>query len=154
MPATTAQDPTGGRQAWKSAFNHDDEIVQPGYHRVMLQQNKIWVEQTATDRVSFYRFRYTHSSDARIIIDLGSTVVNVSSMEDAIVKKVSAYEIEGSFHSRKRFWGGPTDVPVFFVIRFDKPFKALNAWEKGIPGSKNNISEANGDSLVIGAEYF
>lgn len=151
MPATTAQDPSGGRQAWKSSFNHDDEIVQPGYHRLLLQQNKIWVEQTATERVSFYRFRYTRSSNARIIIDLGSTVLNCSTSENADVTKVNASEIEGSFHSTKRLWGGPSDVPVFFVIQFDKPFQSLNASQKG--REKMDIVNASGDSLAIAAEY-
>lgn len=151
MPATTAQDPSGGRQSWKSAFSHDDEIVQPGYHRIMLQQNKIWVEQTTTERVSFYRFRYTRPSNARIILDVGSTVLNCSTSENAIVTRVNAQEIEGSFHSTKRFWGGPSDIPVFFVVQFDKPFQSLNAWQKG--KEKMNIVNVSGDSLTIATEY-
>ncbi|WP_226998989.1 GH92 family glycosyl hydrolase [Flavisolibacter tropicus] len=153
MPATTAQYPADGRQAWKSAFSHDDEIVQPGYHRVLLQQNKIWVEQTATDRVSFYKFRYTRSSNARIIMDMGSSVINCSTMEDAEVRKVNDREIEGVFHSRKRFWGGPSDIPVFFVIQFDKPFKSLDAWSTSKTVQKENVNDIKGDSIVLGAEY-
>lgn len=152
MPATTDQNPAIGRESWKSAFNHDDEIVQPGYHRVMLQQNKIWVEQTATERVSFYRFCYTRPSDARIIIDLGSVVYSCSTSEDADVTKVNDREIEGLFHSTKRYWGGPSDIPVFFVIQFDKPFKSLNAWQGGRE-QQSNIVKASGDSLVVAAEY-
>ncbi len=151
MPATTAQNPAGGQQAWKSQFRHDDEIVQPGYHRVMLQQNKIWVEQTATERVNFYRFRYTKSTDARVIINLGGMVSNCT-MVDAKVKKVNDMEIEGSFGTINRLWGGPTDVRVFFVIRFNKSFSSLDAWQ-GNKAVQNAIQQAAGDSLTLGAEY-
>lgn len=152
MPATVNQNPAMGRKSWKSAFNHDDEIVQPGYHRIMLQQNKIWVEQTATERVSYYRFTYTQPSDARIIVDLGSEVFSCSSSEKADITKINNQDIEGLFHSTKRYWGGPSDIPVFFVIQFDKPFKSLNAW----PGNGEpqiDVAKASGDGLTIAAEY-
>ncbi|MDI3319809.1 GH92 family glycosyl hydrolase [Pinibacter soli] len=152
MPATTQENPFEGRNSWKSSFNHDDEIVQPGYHRVMLQKNKIWVEQTATDRVSFYRFQYTKKSDARVVIDMGSTVKNVCTMVDARIDKVSNTEIEGSFSTVKRFWGGPNDIRVFFVIQFDKPFTSLDVWQ-GDKTIKKDISHVEGDSVKLGAEY-
>ncbi len=150
MPATVEENPALGQKGWKSFFNHDDEIVQPGYHRVMLQNNKIWVEQTATERVNFYRFTYTRQSDARIIINLGGFVAN-SRMTDASVKKISDVEIEGSFSSVDRYWGGPRDVKIFFVIRFDKPFRSLDAWQG--QNKQTNISVAAGDSLTLAAGY-
>ena len=150
MPATTKENPAAGQKGWKSAFNHDDEIVQPGYHRVMLQNNKIWVEQTATERVNFYRFTYTKDTEARIIINLGGYVAN-STMENAHITKVSNTEIEGWFSSVKRYWGGPKEVKIFFVIRFDKPFNHLDAWQ-GV-NQQQNIATASGDSLALGATY-
>src|SRR5688572_20279334 len=96
MPATAQDDCTHGQQGWKSRFSHDDEIVQPGYHRVHLQKNKIWVEQTATERVNFYKFRYTTESNARIIINLSGHVSN-STMTDAAITRISDTAIEGSF---------------------------------------------------------
>ena len=129
MPATTQDDCTRGQQGWKSSFSHDDEIVQPGYHRLNLQKNNIWVEQTATERVNFYKFRYTKASAARIIINLSGHVSN-STMADAKITRVSDTAIEGSFSSIKRYWGGPKDVRIFFVIRFDKPFKSLEARDR------------------------
>ncbi|MGJ7032477.1 GH92 family glycosyl hydrolase [Niabella hirudinis] len=152
MPATTADDPSGGREAWKSAFSHDDEIVQPGYHRVLLQKHKIWAEQTATDRVSMYRFRYTQQADARIIMDMSATVKNCSSMKDARITKVSNTEIEGSFNTVDRLWGGPGVVPVFFVIRFNKACRSLDAWQ-GSTGFRSGISDAAGDGLKLAAAY-
>lgn len=150
MPSVKTVDPTKGENGWKSEFKHDDEIVQPGYHRVFLQDHKIRVDQTSTDRVSFYKFQYLQDSDARIIINLGGHLAN-STMENAVVKRISDTEIEGSFSSTKRYWGGPKDVKMFFVIRFDKPIHNLESWM----GSSHaeNIHEVSGDSLVIAASY-
>ena len=71
MPALSTTDPTLGLDNWKSKYSHDDEIVQPGYHRVYLRDPKTWVEFTATERVCFYRFRYTQDMSARLIVNLG-----------------------------------------------------------------------------------
>src|SRR5690554_6045344 len=45
MPTTGKVDPSLGEKHWKSEFTHDDEIVQPGYHRIYLKDYGIWVEQ-------------------------------------------------------------------------------------------------------------
>lgn len=150
MPTTDKVNLANGQHSWKSTFNHDDEIVQPAYHRVMLQDHKIWVEQTATERVNFYRFRYTEASNARVVINLGGHVSN-STMANAKVHRVSDTEIEGSFSSIKRYWGGPKDVKVFFVIRFDKPFQSLDGWK----GKQQtfNAADFSGDRLILSAAY-
>ncbi len=127
MPTTGKVDPRGWQQAWKSSFSHDDEIAQPGYYRVFLRDYKTWVEQTATDRVSMYRFRYTQDTEANILTNLGG-YMGSTTMTQANVQKVSNTELQGSFVSAGRMWGGPKNVKVFFVIEFDKPFDLLNGW--------------------------
>ena len=149
MPTPSTVDPTKGQQGWKSKFSHDDEIVQPGYHRVWLRDHHTWVEQTATDRVSLYKFRFTKDMEAQILTNLGG-YVNSSTMADADVTKVSDREFAGSFSSIKRYWGGPKDVKVFFVIQFDKPY-VLNGWR----GKKRfkEIDGIKGDSAGVAAAY-
>lgn len=150
MPAAPEVDPTKGEQAWKSRFNHDDEIVQPGYQRVYLHQPKTWVELTSTDRVSFYRFTWTEDMQARILTNLGGKLPS-STMADLDLKKISSTEFEGSFSSVKRYWGGPKDVKIYFVVQFDKAFDALNGW-KG-KEKLQNVSELKGDSAGVAAAY-
>lgn len=150
MPAAPAVDPRLGEQGWKSTFSHDDEIVQPGYQRVYLQQPKTWVELTSTDRVSFYRFTWTEAMPARILTNLGGYLSN-STMTNAAVKKNSNNEFEGSFSSVKRYWGGPKDVKMFFVIQFDKAYHSLDAW-KG-QQQVQNINAIEGDSVGLAALF-
>ena len=127
MPTTGPVHPSSGEQGWKSNFSHEDEVVQPGYHKVFLQDYKIWVEQTATDRVSFYRFSYTEDTMADILLNLGG-YLGTTTMTDAKVTKVSDTEIEGSVNTTGRLWGGPDNVRIYFVVEFDKGFQNLNGW--------------------------
>lgn len=150
MPASSTVDPTKGESGWKSKFTHQEEIVQPGYHRVYLQDSKTWVELTATDRVSFYRFTFTEDMKGQLLTNLGGYLGN-STMANADVKKISNTEFEGSLSSVNRYWGGPKDVKIFFVVQFDKPYDALNGWK----GKRrvSNVSKLSGDSLGVAAQY-
>lgn len=150
MPTTAATDPRMGQKGWKSAFSHDDEIVQPGYQRVYLRDHKTWVELTTTDRVTFHRFRFTEKMKAQILVNLGGYLGN-STMKGAAVRKVNEYEIEGSLNSTDRFWGGPKDVQVYFVAQFDQPMGGLNGWT----GCEQfeNITRIQGDSTGVAALF-
>ncbi len=127
MPTTGDVMPHLGEQAWKSKFSHDGEIIQPGYHRLYLDKYDTWVEQTAGDRVSFYRFTYTKDAVANVLINLGG-YVSTTTMTDARVEKVSGTRIEGSVNTTGRLWGGPENVRIYFAVDFEKPFGQLNGW--------------------------
>lgn len=83
---------------------HEEEIAQPGYHRMYLKDYGIWVEQTATDRTGMYRLTFTQDSDADILVNLGGYIASTT-MRNADVKKVSNNEIEGSFDTYGRRLG-------------------------------------------------
>jgi predicted alpha-1,2-mannosidase len=150
MPANSSVNPTGGEDAGKSIFSHDEELVQPGYQRVYLRDPKTWVQLTSTERISFYRFTYSEDKLTQILINLGGYMGN-STMANASVKKVNDQEFEGSFSSVKRYWGGPKDVKVFFVIQFDKAVDSLNGW-KGAELLKS-IQQLEGDSIGVAAKF-
>lgn len=127
MPTTGNVDPTLGEGHWKSHFRHEGEIAQPGYHRLFLEDYGIWVEQTATDRTGFYRLTFTRDAEADILLNLGCYLVSTT-MCNARVRRVGEHEIEGSFDTYGRHWGGPENVRVYFVVRFDRPFDRLDGW--------------------------
>jgi putative alpha-1,2-mannosidase len=47
-----------GMDAYASDFSHDDEIVHPGYHKVVLKTYGITAELTSTTRVGFHRYTF------------------------------------------------------------------------------------------------
>ncbi|WP_339893489.1 GH92 family glycosyl hydrolase [uncultured Algibacter sp.] len=154
MPTSGTIDPTAGDQAWKSGFSHDDEIAMPGYQRLYLNKHDVWTELTSTKRATIYRFKYTKKNKAQILTNLGGYLGN-STMINADVKKVSQTELEGSFDSAGRFWGGPEKVKIHFVIQFDKPFESLDGWSdkkkfKNISSLQGTGTMKRQDAFVLG----
>ncbi|MDH4202604.1 MAG: GH92 family glycosyl hydrolase, partial [Phycisphaerae bacterium] len=126
MPTTGGIDPVQ-YEKWNSTFSHDTEVIKPGYQKVFLDRYKTWVELTSTDRVALYRYTFTESNPADILMVLGGRVGNVT-MAGVDARKVSSREIEGEFGTILRQWGGPGNVQVYFVIQFSEPFAGLDGW--------------------------
>lgn len=127
MPVSTSTDPCQGEQGWKSAFSHAGEIVQPGYHRLYLERYNVWVEQTATDRASLYRLKYTQDSTACVLLNLGG-YLSTTTMVNAHAQLVTESRITGYFDTTGRLWGGVDKVRIFFVAEFDHPINRLDGW--------------------------
>jgi putative alpha-1,2-mannosidase len=129
MPTLASIDPRKGEDAWRSPFKHDDEIVQIGYHRVYLPKINVWVEQTLTDRVSFYKFRWTKNTEAQLLLSLGGLIGN-SRMTNPQIKKTSDSEFEDSVSSVDRAYNvGPKDIKIYFVVQVNKKWKSLDGWD-------------------------
>lgn len=146
MPATGDVNPALGEEHWKSRFSHDGEVAQPGYQRIYLNDYKIWTELTSTDRVSFYRMRFTEETASQILLSLGGITGNCT-MNKANVSKINNTEIAGSVNTTGRFWGGPEDVEIYFVMRFDKPFVQMNGWNEG--KNYTDISTLKGSDRLV-----
>ena len=130
MPVSGNIDAGRGEQAWQSAFSHDGEIVQPGYHRLYLDRYHAWVEQTAADRASLYRITYTEHSDAALLINLGG-YLSTTTMTNAHAGKTGDNQISGYFDTRGRLWGGPDRVRIYFVVETSLPIAQMKGWTDG-----------------------
>jgi predicted alpha-1,2-mannosidase len=87
-------------------------------------------ELTSTKRVGFHRYTFPNTKESNILIDL-SVELGPSDTEGGFLKKINNKEIVGyavMSPTRRR----PKPVEVYFVIQFDKPFKSMKGWEKGI----------------------
>lgn len=148
MPVTGSIDPRLGMDGWKSPFKHDNEIIQPGYHRLFLDKYRLWVEYTASERVVFYRCTYTSEEDAKLLLDVGSQLGNCS-MDKGTLKQISGHRVVGDFYTTKRFWGGPDSVRIFFVIDFNQPIKRIEGWNnKQITSNCQSISGDEAGMMV------
>lgn len=145
MPITGQIDTRKGESGWSSSFSHDGEIVQPGYHRLFLDRYGIWVEQTITERVGFYRLTYAQESLAKVLLGLGGHI-STSTMVGAHATRVNETEIAGYFDTTGRVWGGVDKARVYFVVRFERPFRTLNSWT----GNERecDITQMNGSTEV------
>lgn len=130
LPTTGKLNGASGPDYYGSPYKHTKEIIKPGYHKVHLEKYKIDAELTSTTRVGFHRYTFPNSIESNILIDL-SVELGPSDTEGGFIKKVNNKEIIGyavMSPTRRR----PKPVEVYFVIQFDKPFKSMKGWKKGI----------------------
>ncbi len=114
----TAKNPEEG---YRSRFSHADETATPGYYSVMLKDENIKVELTATKRAGFHRYTFPKTENARIILDLGHQIGAMKSEELSEFKIIDNNRIEGA----KRANLGK----VYFVAEFSKPFRYYGTFD-------------------------
>lgn len=65
LSAGTDENPDGG---YRSRFSHDSERAAPGYYAVLLSDEDIFVELTATPRVGVHRYTFRRGGVGRIMM--------------------------------------------------------------------------------------
>jgi putative alpha-1,2-mannosidase len=63
-------------RGYMSRFSRAQEHVTPGYYSVFLQDPKVTVELTATERCGFHKYIFPESGQAHIILDLVHNIGN------------------------------------------------------------------------------
>lgn len=94
---------------------------------------------------------YTEDKAANILVNLGG-YVSTSTMTGAQVRKISDFEIEGSFNSVGRLWGGPEKIKIYFVLQFDQPMERLDSWKWEMKQTNINVLEAEDRSTPLRSE--
>lgn len=137
-----------GPNAYGSAYSHERETVEPGYHAVVLDDYNIKAELTSTVRVGFHRYTFPESDQSAVIIDL-SAQLGPSGTDRGWVKKISNKKLQGYAVMAKTI-RRPKPTTVFFAIHFDKPFESLQAFHNGkLLGKVSQFQGAGGGVYPI-----
>lgn len=104
------------------AFEHANEVAQPGYYSVQMS-NSVQTELAAANRSGVGRFTYPANSPAFMRIEAkSSNVFHSGSISfDQTAKTVSGYAMSGDFCT------GPGTYKVYFHAAFDRPFMATTS---------------------------
>ncbi|RLD84750.1 MAG: glycoside hydrolase family 92 protein [Bacteroidetes bacterium] len=107
----TLKDPDKG---YRSRFDHENESASPGYYSVLLKDYDVNVELTSTKRAGFHRYTFPKTKNARIILDVGHQIGDMTKGEMSSLKIIDNNRIEGI--------KGAGLGKVYFVAEFSKPF--------------------------------
>lgn len=118
-----------GPDIYGSTYTHESEVVQAGYHKIVLDDYDITAELTSTTRVGFHRYTFPKSENTSILFDF-STILGPSDTRWGYVNKVSDTEIEG-YAIMDSTIRRPKPIQVFFVAAFDQPFDTFGGWKEG-----------------------
>jgi len=124
--------------SYRSRFSHADEEAVPGYYRVYLQDSKVKVELTATERVGIHRYTFPQSENARFLLDLahaGDAGIDAANPDAPPTPSIrwSSLKIVGN----DTIAGGRcTDIwakgrQIYFSMKFSRPFESADIYSDG-----------------------
>ena len=117
----TADRPQSG---YRSAFSHRNEVAEPGYYKVKLDDHNITAELTATTRVGFHQYTFPGTEQAHIILDMMAGIYNYP---DKNVWSYVRIENDSLVTGYRQTTGWGRTRTEYFAMQFSKPFKAYGA---------------------------
>lgn len=99
-----------------AAFSHNDEQASAGYYSVLLKEEGIRAELTATTHVGMHRYTFPAGKTPTVIIDLDHLLDN-EYIYEATLRQTAANEIAGMRRTR----GWTDNQYIYFVAQFSKP---------------------------------
>lgn len=103
-----------GEKGYKSKFSHDNEVAEPGFYKVHLDDTNIDVELTVSKRSGIHKYKFPSSENQFAIVDL----IHRDKVLDAKIETISETEIVGYRFSNA--WA--KDQRLYFVIKTSHPF--------------------------------
>ncbi len=109
------------RNGFRSKFSHANETVEAGYYKVLLEDDNILAEMTATTRVGLHQYTFPKSDNAHIILDLMHGIYNY---DDKNVWTFVRVENDHALVGYRQTNGWARTRTVYFAMEFSKPFKS------------------------------
>jgi predicted alpha-1,2-mannosidase len=119
-PGTADRPQTG----YRSAFSHQNEVAEPAYYRVKLDDHNIVAELTATTRVGFHQYTFPGTEPAHIILDMMAGIYNYP---DKNVWSYVRIENDSLVTGYRQTTGWGRTRTEYFAMQFSKPFKSYGA---------------------------
>lgn len=121
-----------GKDGWKSAFSHENEVASAGYYSVKLDKYNIFAEATVTKHAGFLRFTYPKSNENGVIFNFSRRIAGHADFES--VKIVNSSRIEGHIHCTPNGGGfgrgnGKIAYELYFALELSSPMKRWSFFE-------------------------
>ena len=121
---------TNPDEGYRSRFDHERELAEPGYYSVLLKDYEITAELTATKRAGFHRYTFPNSNSGHILIDLSHRIRGEAVQGG--VNVVNNHTIEGYSYCDPKGGGWCASgamYTVYFAAEFNKPFSSYGVWK-------------------------
>jgi len=129
---------------YKSKYSHVNEKAAPGSYQVFLEDPKINVELTSSQRTAFHKYTFAKGSKQSVVIDLGFAI-----NWDKALKTGLTIEDEYTISGYRFSTGWAKNQKVFFVAKFSKPIT-----ESVITADKKVVSGKTGEGANTALQLF
>ena len=135
-----------GKEGYKSKFSHNNEVAEPGFYKVHLDDINIDVELTVSKRSGMHKYNFPAAENQFVILDL----LHRDKVLDAKVTKISDTELAGFRFSEA--WA--TDQRLFFSIKTSHSFTDVlqSPPKNGMKGAQKialNFINPNNEPVII-----
>lgn len=103
-------------EGYRSRFSHKNEITEPGYYSVILDDYKIKAELTVTNRVGFHQYTFPENVSGNFLIDLKHGIQD--NVVESGIQLVDNDRILGYRKSK-----GTAEHAVYFAASLSVPFR-------------------------------
>ncbi len=119
-PTTLKPDLTAESICRPANFSHKDESASAGYYSVILKDEGIKAELTATTHAGMHRYTFPSGKPVTIIVDLAHLLDN-EYIYEAELERTTSNEIVGMRRTR----GWTDNQYVYFAAQFSEPFQTV-----------------------------
>ena len=131
-------------QGYGSKISKSNEVVSPGYYKVLLEDYDILAEMTASERVGYHRYTFHKKDNSHIVLDLGFRM-NWDTPTDTYLKIVNDSTIVGYRFSK----GWASDQKVYFALQSNTKFKKVELYNDSIPSSGYQVAKGDAIKAII-----
>lgn len=139
---------------YRSHFDRRNEVAQPGYYKVLLDDYGITAELTATKRVGFHRYTFPANDQSHIILDIGNVQGESGPVTDAGIHMIDATHFQGFVNTYPKYvklYDPNGKVLMFFYGELSK--KPGNVGSFTAKGIQQNSTAANGKGAGLFLNY-
>jgi predicted alpha-1,2-mannosidase len=139
---------------YRSHFDHKNEIAQPGYYKVLLDDYDITAELTATKHVGFHRYTFPENDHSHIILDIGNKQGESGEVTDAGIKMIDDTHFEGFVSTYPRYiqlYDPTGKINMYFYGEVSKKPEDITAFTAS--GIQTNTSAADGKGAGLVLNY-
>jgi predicted alpha-1,2-mannosidase len=139
---------------YRSNFNRKNEIAEPGYYKVLLDDYNITAELTATKRVGFHRYTFPQNDNSHIILDIGNKQGESDKVTDAGIEMIDATHFQGFVITYPKYvkrYDPTGKVCMYFYGEVSKKPESVGAFTA--IGIQQNTSVAKGKGAGLFFNY-
>ncbi|RPD45238.1 glycoside hydrolase family 92 protein [Hymenobacter sediminis] len=144
----------GPATGYRSRFDRKNQVAEPGYYRVLLDDYGITAELTATKRVGFHRYTFPKNDQAHLILDIGNTQGESGEVTDASIRMVDATHVEGFVSTYPKYvktYDPAGKVNMYFFGEISKAPASVGAFTTA--GTQPNTKSATGKGAGLFLNY-
>jgi predicted alpha-1,2-mannosidase len=137
---------------YRSHFEHKNEIAQPGYYKVLLDDYQITAELTATKRVAFHRYTFPKSNSAHIIFDIGDVQGESGPVTNAEIHMVDATHFAGFVDTYPKYvlrYDPEGKVSMFIYGELSKPPVSVGSFSGSVIHQGSRKESGKGAGLFL-----